>query len=172
MEIPIKTLLAASAALMLPIAAIAQDRVDRIPPIMHVPPKAVAVAGMVAETLHVDVAGDGQTLWSGLLTVGDKYGSASFSQSINEYAKPCPGRAPGSEMPSQNYQLRFSISRHNWQTEADSFRVTTNWTQPLDACRGEGTNEVGVTRIIDIAPGGTVTIEGEGGLVVRVTRPR
>ena len=124
------------------------------------------------ETITIEILAAQDPLWSGRLRIGGKYGNASFSQSISEFAAPCPGE-PFDPNASQttNYQLRLNIGRRNWQQTPNSFNVNVNWVRPLTPCQGEGTNTIGFTRVVDMPRGKTVRIQGTGGLVVRLTRP-
>jgi hypothetical protein len=48
-----------------------------------------------SESVAVSVLDGRGLVWSGTLRIGGTYGSASFSQSKNEFADPCPGAAKG-----------------------------------------------------------------------------
>ena len=123
------------------------------------------------ETIAVDLRASGEPLWSGTLRIGGRYGNAGFNQSKNEFAEPCAGKPSAYENASSNRQLNFNISRRNPQQDPDQFYVYVNWTQPLAACEGEETNTFGFNRVIELPAGKTVSIEGAGGLVVKLTRP-
>lgn len=126
---------------------------------------------MAPETVSVEIRADNRGLWSGTLTMGPQYGNASFSQSKSEFAPPCAGDRSGWDRPvNSNTSLNFNISRSNWQQEPDEFNVNFSWTRPLSSCEGQGTDNFGFNRRVDIEPGGTITIEGAGGIVARITR--
>jgi hypothetical protein len=130
---------------------------------------APGVAGV--ETIAIEIRGGGDDLWTGTLRVGGNYGNASFSQSVNEFIAPCPSDSSNPNNNSaSNRQLNFNISRRNPQQDANLFYINVNWTRPLPACQGEGNDTFGFNRVVSIPAGGTVTIEGVGGLSVKLSR--
>lgn len=159
----IKFALAASLAMTLGAgSALAEDRAIAFP---------ATVSATAAETVSIDIrTGDGP-LWSGTLTLGPQYGNAYFSQSKNEFALPCKGKPMNhSGGANSNSSLSFNISRANWQQEPDQFNVTLNWTKALEQCEGQGNDTYGFTRMIEIARGSSVVIEGANGAVVTIAR--
>jgi hypothetical protein len=128
---------------------------------------------LATETIAIAVQDGRDSLWAGTLRLGGPYGNASFSQSRNEFAAPCAGGVrPGSGQAMASQQLNFNISRYNPQQEPDRFSINLNWSKPLIACQGEGNDSFGFNRVIAIPRGQSVTVEGSGGLSVRVSRPR
>lgn len=124
-----------------------------------------------SETLHVDIRTPDGPLWSGTLTLGPQYGNAYFSQSKNEFALPCDNELTDmTGMSNTNSSLSFNISRNNWQQEPNKFNITFNWTKALRACEGQGNDTFGFNRVVDLAPGHSVTIEGANGARVVVSR--
>ena len=124
------------------------------------------------ETLSIEVMSQDGPLWSGTLTIGPEYGSANFSQSKNEYARPCPGSEPvSSRRSNSNSSFNMGISRSNWQQTPNSFNISFNRTRALKGCEGQGSDTSGLNRTVDIARGGSVTIETVTGEVITVTRP-
>lgn len=125
------------------------------------------------EPVSIVIVQAGETLWSGTLKVGRSYGSASYSQSRNEADEPCAGPVkPNNPYPMTSSSLNFSISRYNWQQEPDGFSINLNWSRPISACQGQGNDSYGINRNVTLAQGQTVTIEGTGGVSIRLTRPR
>lgn len=126
-----------------------------------------------SEPIAIVISDGGATVWTGTLKMGRTYGSASFSQSRNEAEDPCPGEAKNnSTNPTSSSSLNFSISRYNWQQEPDAFSISLNWSRPIPVCQGQGNNSYGINRNITLAQGQTVTIEGTGGVSIRLTRAR
>ena len=129
------------------------------------------VPAMSPETVEIDIRAGGRELWSGTLTLGPQYGNASFNQSKNEFVQPCARKPSGSNHSSNsNTSLNFNMSRANWQQQPDQFNVNFSWTRPLPPCDGRGTDTFGFNRMVEIGPGGSVTIEGVGGVVARISR--
>jgi hypothetical protein len=124
-----------------------------------------------SETIAIEIRADGAPLWTGSLRLGGQYGNASFNQSTNEYSEPCKTKdSSASNGYSSSRQINFSISRRNPQQDRDQFYIYVNWTRPLTGCEGEGSNTYGFNRVLELPPGKTVTIEGTGGMVVKLTR--
>jgi hypothetical protein len=128
-------------------------------------------APAVTESIGVAVYQGREPIWTGSLRLGGPYGSASFSQSRNEYGEICPAEpgAPGRQVNSSE-SLNFSISRYNSQQELDRFNITLNWSRPVPRCQGEGNDTYGFNRVVNLPRGESVTIEGNGGVSVRLTR--
>ncbi len=124
-----------------------------------------------SEPVSIVIVQGGETLWSGALKVGGSYGSASYSQSRNEADEPCAGAARQSNPnPMTSSSLNFSISRYNWQQEPDAFSISLNWSRPIPVCQGQGNDSYGINRNVTLAQGRSVTIEGTGGVSIRLTR--
>jgi hypothetical protein len=131
----------------------------------------VAVQPMAQEPATIDVvlSVGSERVWNGSLRLGAPYGNASYSQSKSEYADPCPGE-PSAGSPASNQNLRLYINRTYAQQMPEQFNVNVNWVRPVPECQGGGTNTVGIQRQINLLPGQTVTVTGEAGLVVKLTR--
>jgi hypothetical protein len=126
-----------------------------------------------SERIAVSILDGRDVVWSGTLRISAVYGSASFSQSKNEAAEPCPGEARSdSNQRSSSESMNFSISRYNWQQEPDRFNISLNWTVPVAACQDEGNDSFGFNRTVTVPQGQTVTVAGSGRLSLRVTRPQ
>ena len=162
----------ALAALVVLGASGASAQTDRDQIASAVMPSPTLADGLPIETMAVEIRVGDSKLWSGTLRIGPKYGNASFSQSRNEAAESCPSdkSSPGKTTFS-NQSLNFNISRRSWQQEPDKFNVNVNWTQPIPACEGEGTDTLGLYRVVDIPRGSTVSVTGGGGVTVKLTRP-
>ena len=160
-----KTLAFTAFAAALPLAAStsASDRVTTVPSME---------AGGQVETLTVEVNGQGGAVWRGTLTIGPRYGSASFSQSKSEAVAPCEGEAYDPNTRSNvNSSFNLNVSRSNWQQSPSSFNVNFNQNLALPACEGQGTDNSGFNRMVEIAPGTSKTIRGKNGVAVTISRP-
>ena len=157
-----------TAALVAPGAVMATDRTIAAAKTVSIPP---SQDGTASETMAIVVQAGTRELWSGTLRIGPRYGNASASMSKNEAAEPCPGDAPDdSDRSMMSFRLNVSVGRYNWQQEPNKFNVNVNWVEPLPACHGEGSNTLGINRVVEILPGKTVSAEGVEGLLVKVTR--
>jgi len=151
-------------AASLPIATVvsASDRVQVAP--------APGIAGNV-ETIAVEIRAEDGVILSGTLTLGPRYDSASFSQSKSETIAPCDG-APidPNRSTNVNSSLNLSLSRTSWQQTPDRFTINFNRSVALPACEGQGSNNSGFNRMVDIVPGGSSTIQDNSGAAVTISR--
>jgi hypothetical protein len=156
-------LIAAFGVLPLASTASASERVATVPSVPGI--------GNI-ETLSVEITGQRGVIWNGTLTIGPRYGSASFSQSKSEAIAPCEGKAVD-ENRNTNVSSSFNLnlSRSNWQQAPNSFNVNFNQNLALPACEGQGTDSSGFNRMVEIAPGSSKTIRGKNGVEVTVSRP-
>jgi hypothetical protein len=131
-----------------------------------------ADSGGDVETLTLEVIADGSLVWDGTLTIGPRYGSASFSQSKSETVAPCGGAPldPNRNM-NVNSSFNLSLSRTNWQQTPDRFTVNFNRSVALPACEGQGNDSSGFNRMVEIRPGSSMTIRGNNNVVVTISRP-
>lgn len=111
------------------------------------------------------------TLWSDSVRVGQA--GVNYTQSLRQADEICPGR-PRSSDEAYRYvessrQLNFSLSRRG-SREVDSFSVNVRWQRPVSACEGGGNRGVTVEQQMEIAPGQTVRLNGDAGLIVSLTR--
>ncbi|MBV1917504.1 MAG: hypothetical protein KUG65_05515 [Sphingomonadaceae bacterium] len=130
---------------------------------------ATPVAATEPTTIDIELSSGGERLWSGSLRLAAPHGSASYSQSKNEFAGICPGKGDQRNV-SSNENLRLNINRRYSNQQVDQFSVTVNWTRPVAACNGGGTNTIGFQRPVELPLGGSATVSGAGGLLVRLTR--
>jgi uncharacterized membrane protein len=110
-------------------------------------------------------------LWSDSVRVGQA--GVNYTQSLRQADEICPGR-PRSSDEAYRYvessrQLNFSLSRRG-SREVDSFSVNVRWQRPVSACEGGGNRGVTVEQQMEIAPGQTVRLNGDAGLIVSLTR--
>ena len=122
-------------------------------------------------TFDVAITAGRDTLWSDSVRVGQA--GVNYTQSLRQADEICPGRPRASDE-SYRYgessrQLNFSLSRRG-SREVDSFGVNVRWQRPVSACEGGGNRGVTVEQQVEIAPGQTVRLNGDAGLVVSLTR--
>lgn len=123
-------------------------------------------------TIAIEILEGSEKLWSGSLRVGGMGGS-SFSESKSEFEDPCPGQPETDDRYyASNHQLSFNINRQMSPEEPDQFWVNVSRGRPVPRCEGNGTNTVGFNRLVTLAPGQTVQLGGEMGLLVKLTRQR
>jgi hypothetical protein len=151
-----------------PGAGFATDKVEARTVAM---PSQIAAASFAAEDVAISINAGPEEIWSGTLRIGGPSGSANFSLSKNEFARPCPDDPDAaSRQTMSSLRVNFNMSRRNWNQEPDKFNVNVNWTRPLSACQGEGSDRFGFNRVVDLPQGQMVSVEGAGGLVLRLTR--
>ena len=78
----------------------------------------------------------------------------------------CPNSSSYGSMArsSVNFSLRADGA------SGDGYRVSFGWSRPTSGCASEGTLSVTVDRAVELRPGRSVTVEGDGGLRVELTR--
>lgn len=139
-------------------------------PIIMAPPPGYRRDMPAPVTLGVSIQFARKTVWSGNLRVGTGNG-ASYSQSRNEAAAVCPGVDPGrGNYGSNGETLNLRIDRRDSREKGDTFSVMASWARPLPDCQGEGSSSVGLNRVVTLAPGASVELTGDGGLVVQLSR--
>lgn len=113
-------------------------------------------------TFQVRVTGGGQQLYSDLMRVGAS--GANYSQNSRDGAEQaCPD--------GYNVQVRsLNVSISPNYGEDSSIRVSASWKRPQgDGC-GMGSRTAEVEQTVSIAPGQTVRVTGDAGLVIELTR--
>ncbi len=155
--------MAAAGSLVLGSTAAASERVDLIPN---------GESDGSVETLSIEVTAQEGVVWNGTLNIGPRYGSASFSQSKSETVAPCEGKpVDPNRNTNVNSSFNLSVSRANWQKSPNDFSVNFNQNLALPACEGQGTDNSGFNRTVEILPGSSATIRGKNGVAVTVLRP-
>jgi hypothetical protein len=120
----------------------------------------------------VRLSENGRTLWSGELTRASR-GTAGFSQSLSESraCTPVPGQR-GTNADSGRSSISVSLMAD--YASADGIRLSVERTVPAGrndpSCMGSGTDSIRFDRRLDLQPGKTETISGEGGLSLTITR--
>lgn len=121
--------------------------------------------------LRIEVRSNGNILWSDTLKVGF---AGQSSHSISRYEppdQPCGVRGFRANMQSS---LRVDLGFEPGRDAGDKLRANVVWVRPMadQGCeRGAGSRSVSLNQIIALEPGATRKIEGDGGLVVTITRP-
>ncbi|MEA1013458.1 hypothetical protein [Sphingosinicella sp. LY1275] len=120
--------------------------------------------------LDLRVSGEGGLIWQDTLRVGLR-SPASVTQSRTEAPRagcPLEKRQDGAVRTDFN----ISVSAQWLPDAAPQYNVTVDWTRPSasDGCRGGGNREVKLSQMVDVPPGRSVTIEGDGGLRVEIRR--
>jgi hypothetical protein len=128
------------------------------------------VTQVPAVPVRVRVTAGGKQLFNDTLKVNRNAG-ASYQESRNEAPEDvCPGqRYYGSQ---ERYSLNVSLSLRDDTPSGPSVNVTVRWQRPskLLTCNGEGSREVQLTQTVPLAPGQSVTVQGDAGLSVTVSR--
>lgn len=124
-----------------------------------------------AATIDVELRFGDATIWKGSLRLGAPHGNASYNPSKNEFAGYC-GDERTTRNVNSNENLRLYVHRRYSPQEPDQFSVNVNWTRPVPACQGGGTDTFGLERPVILPPGGSATLSGSGDLVVRLVRRR
>ena len=118
-------------------------------------------------TVDVEVRGGGAVLWSGPLRVGGSYGATTIRRDQSE---PGDASCPSSDYASPiatSFTLTLSPRGSN-----GSLSVTVRWSRPGDQPCGPGPNSrtVELTQVVALDQGGNVTVNGDGGVSVRLRR--
>ncbi len=168
---------AAAAQDMVPDAPV-ETREAPPPPVRmidRVPPEAVTISDGVTRVprppaaLRVRISGDGKELWSGELLVDPSQG-AELNNTLQQADSNC---APGIERGYLRRQTRLGLSlRKTGSRDGEFFSVFANWTRQSSDCALPGTRTVGVETTVEIAPGTSRVIEGDGGLRIELTRQK
>jgi len=159
----------------------AQSQASSPPPIVAVaptPPPIVRVAGdlMIADApvpafpVRVRVMAGGQQLLNDTFRVGRNAG-ASYTESRSEAPDMvCSNqRYYGSQ---QRYSLNVNLYLRDDGTNGPAVNVTVRWQRPakLMTCGGDGSREVQLSQTVPLAPGQSVTLQGDAGLAVSISR--
>src|SRR5262249_41424449 len=92
---------------------------------------------------------------------------AMYNQSRSEADLPgCVSNTNGWPMArsSVNFSLRADTIAD------DGYRLTFGWTRPTTGCGSEGTLSVNLERSVILKPGQSMTVDGDGGVRVELTR--
>ena len=168
--------------MLLALLAVAQTApAPPAPPVRRAPPPPVvtAVAAPPSAYFHdrsgpaarfvveAEVRGADAVLWSGPLRVSGGYNQTSVRREQSEpgEAECRPGRGVAPITTSFNLTL-------NGRGQEDQVTFNVRWSRPGDQPCAPGPNSrtIELTGTVDLPPGGTATLTGDGGLSVRLRR--
>lgn len=98
-------------------------------------------------------------------------GSASYQESRSEAPQPC-----GEEQRSYGSQERYSLNMNLYLRYegmgGPMVNVSVSWGRPSanTICAGEGSRQVQLSQTVPLAPGQSVTLQGDAGLSVTLSR--
>ncbi len=126
--------------------------------------------GAAAIPVHVRVTAGGQELLDDSFRVS-RNGGASYQESRSEaFETVCPGQHYyGSQ---ERYSLTVNLYLRGDASSGSAVSVSVRWQRPskLLTCNGEGSREVQLTQTVPLAPGQAITVQGDAGLSVTVSR--
>ncbi len=148
------------------------------PPIIAVPspparalsagPATNPAAAAVPFIVDVTVSAEGKLLWRGPLRVARGWG-ANFTQTMSQTP---PAICPGLSRYDGDYRdmLAFHVRVH--EVEPDSVNVSVNWQRPAAdwSCSNAGLRTVQIGQTVVLNAGRSVTLEGDAGLRITLTR--
>jgi len=136
------------------------------PPIVRSPIQTDAALRRPTVNIRVRIEAGAQHLFADRLRVGGL--PASYNQSRTEApAEACPDLRRSTLLNN----LGFTIVPAFGNREAD-YRVTFRWNRaPSEGCTG-GQRTVSLEQVVTLEPGRTVTIEGDAGVRIELTRER
>ncbi|GAA4041250.1 hypothetical protein GCM10022281_22800 [Sphingomonas rosea] len=112
--------------------------------------------------VQVRVSGAGRVLFADTLRVGPI--GANFQQSQREAGEQLC--STGLSTSSRNLQLSVQPTYDN----AERYRVSVSWSRPVGSGCDVGSRTASADQSVLLPPGQTVRIEGDGGLLVELTR--
>lgn len=132
-------------------------------------PQPPASGPVTTISLDVDVRAGGEPLWKGEMIVADRQQADFSRRQTNAARPPCPNAQSGFDVGDRS-SLTVTASMAN---RDGAFRFSINWERPGDRATcssGRSTRMVAVSETILLQPGGEQTIQGDGGLTVKVRR--
>lgn len=120
-------------------------------------------------TIAVEATGGGQTLWSGTLRVGGYGGGANVSRSLRQ-APPygCPAD-PDEGYRSEENSFNMGLNMQRPDDGVTRYRFNVSWQRPGDSCsEAMIQRSVQLSGTASLAPGQSVSIQGDAGLVLRL----
>lgn len=146
-----------------------------MPPIIAIPPAPPSIARSPVKPaipipVRVRVTAGTQVLFSDTLRVS-RVSGASYQQSRSEATETvCPTERYF--FSSQRNSLNVNLYLREDSTIGSMLNVSVSWTRPSRGvgCGGEGSRQVQLTQTVPLAAGQSVTLQGDGGLAVTVSR--
>lgn len=121
--------------------------------------------------LRIEVRAGDEVIWSDTLRVA-WVGRSSYSVTRDE---PHTQRCDQGQLYNRARQsLKVSLSLSQWPKQGERLRVNIDWSRPNpeDSCSNNGgSRSVSLEQTVQLPAGATRRIEGDGGLVMTVTRP-
>ena len=147
---------------------------------LQVPPVSAVGAPVAGDTsrplaipvvpVHVRVAAGGQQLFNDTLRVSASAG-ATYQESRSEAPEVVCSveRYYGSQ---QRYSLNINVYLRDQSAGPPLVNVSVSWQRPsaMASCGAEGTRQVQLMQTVPLGPGKTVTIQGDAGLSVTLSR--
>lgn len=137
------------------------------PPIVAVVPEMTPVP---AVPIHVRVTAAGQELLNDTFRVASN-AVATYQLSRSEAPDAvCTGDRYYSSQ--ERYALNMNLYLRDGSAPGTMVNVSVSWQRPgkMPGCAGEGSRQVQLTQTVPLAPGQSVTIEGDAGLAVTISR--
>ena len=146
-----------------------------MPPIIAVPSPAPpivrgALKPAIPTPIRVRVTAGAQLLFSDTLRVS-RVSGASYQQTRTEAPETaCPTERYFA--PSQRNSLNVNLYLREDTTAGSMLNVSVSWQRPSRGvgCGGEGSRQVQLTQTVPLAAGQSVTLQGDAGLAVTVSR--
>ena len=149
-----------------PIEVVESIPVAPPPPLLVASQARFLAEGVVIFPVIVEVTGAGETLWSGRLVLSNRGFGATYSANQTDANPTC---AEATTFATSQRSLRVSLSGS--AQDGQRLRLSVNWVRPAGGC-GSDMSTVGIERTFDLARGKAIEVRGDGGLSVRLTRPR
>jgi hypothetical protein len=125
---------------------------------------------VTAIPVHVRVMAGNQQLFNDSLRVTTNAG-ASYQESRSEAPTTvCAGDRYYSSQ--QRYSINLNLYLREGSPQGPMVNVSVTWQRPsaMPSCGGEGSRQVQLTQTVPLAPGQSVTIQGDAGLAVTISR--
>lgn len=137
-----------------------------VPPIVRTPNESLPAELTAVIPMRVRVMAGGRQLFSDTLRVS-RIGGANYQESRSE--APPVVCAYGS---TDRYSLSVNIYLRDNVATGSKVNVAVTWQRPVaqSNCSEDGTRQVQLTQTVPLAPGQTVTIQGDAGLSVTLSR--
>lgn len=140
------------------------------PPIVAVAAPGFEMTPVPAMPVHVRVTAAGRELLNDTFRVAPSAG-ATYQESRSEAPEAvCAGERYYSSQ--ERYGLNVNLYVSDNSSPQMRLNLTVSWQRPSKSpgCDGAGTRQVQLTQTVPLAPGQTVTLEGDAGLVVTLSR--